>query len=78
MVLGCGRPAVSVSKIIWDGRGSKASFTATSVRCPRPVFAREPNRVTWKLSAPGYAARKRWAAKLGPMVWELEGPRPIL
>ena len=79
MVLGWGRlsSGVAVSQRISAGRGAKASTMATSVRWPLPVLAREPYRVARKRSAWGYSFLNRAAAWLGPMVWELEGPRPM-
>ena len=43
-----------------------------------PVLQRDSYSRTWKASASGCVSRKRRAARSGPMVWELEGPLPIL
>ncbi|KKO62055.1 hypothetical protein VM94_04126 [Janthinobacterium sp. KBS0711] len=56
-------------------------MTALSVAWPTPVSASEPYRaastpITW--SSGPYSTRKRRAATIGPTVWELDGPMPIL
>ncbi|MNO96596.1 hypothetical protein D3C76_882720 [compost metagenome] len=62
----------------------KPSRHARSVAWPTPVADSEPysrtsTRVTWASSP---CSRKAWAkvaaARIGPTVWELDGPMPIL
>ena len=56
-------------------------ITALSVAWPTPVSASEPYRCastpTASSSMP-LSSRKRRAATIGPTVWELDGPMPIL
>src|SRR5450830_1807867 len=59
----------------------KPRITALSVAWPTPVSASEPYRAasTPTTSSNGpYSTRKRRAATIGPTVWELDGPMPIL
>ncbi len=59
---------------------SKPRTTATSVPCPLPVSASEPNNSTpieTTGASGGMSDRKRSAATMGPTVCELEGPIPI-
>src|SRR5476649_2958833 len=56
-------------------------ITALSVAWPTPVSASEPYSAACTLvtSSNGpHSIRKRRAATIGPTVWELEGPMPIL
>jgi hypothetical protein len=46
--------------------------------CPLPVAAKLPNKVTLKHEASGCLAKNCSAAFLGPIVWLLDGPQPIL
>src|SRR5579863_5650232 len=58
--------------------------TARSVPWPRPVQAREPSSTTPMRSTRGSspaarsASTKAAAARIGPTVWEEDGPMPIL
>jgi len=49
-----------------------------SVKCPRPVAARLPNKVTRYDVASLVRELNTSAAFRGPIVWLLEGPFPIL
>ena len=60
------------------GRGERTSLKTRSVPCPTPVLLKEPYRITRKASAWGFSLRNRLAARSGPIVWEEEGPIPIL
>ena len=61
-----------------QGTGSNVFLSTTSVLCPLPVSASEPYSVTTNLSAFLWRAFISFAARSGPIVCELEGPRPIL
>ena len=78
MVFGCGRSDFCVSKIISTERGAKVFFITSSVPCPFPVHASEPYRKTLKASASGWRCKKMRHARSGPIVCELDGPRPVL
>ena len=79
MVLGWWTPGgVSMLKTISVGWGDSTSRRTRSVPWPLPVLLRDPYSTTRKLSASGCSSRKSLAARSGPMVWELEGPFPIL
>jgi len=66
------------------GLAGEAERMARSVAWPMPVRAREPYRSTctravWAKAAEACSSlTKRSAARIGPTVWELEGPMPIL
>ena len=45
---------------------------------PLPVAARLPYNVTLNEIASGCSERNILAASIGPIVWLLDGPRPIL
>jgi hypothetical protein len=49
-----------------------------SVPCPIPVLASEPNNRTAKEVAVGFSDLNKRQARSGPIVWEEEGPFPIL
>jgi hypothetical protein len=83
--------AFSSSKIFGARSGSsvlgaspaKASAIARSVPWPLPVKASEPCKLTeTRRAVPATGRRssstKRRAAIIGPTVWELDGPMPIL
>lgn len=61
---------------------SRPRTTARSVPCPAPVAAREPNSSTRsRLTRPSRSAARSWStnrcpARIGPTVWEEEGPIP--
>ena len=67
-----------------EGRSpASPRITARSVPWPLPVKASEPCNVTVSRpvrgnEAPAAFARNRWAATIGPTVWEEDGPMPIL
>jgi len=60
------------------------SRMALSLPCPLPVAPSEPYRVTLTRVTRASKSRSRnrsansRAARIGPTVWELEGPMPIL
>jgi hypothetical protein len=67
------------------GSPSKPSSTALSVPCPRPVMASDPyssaRTRTTRSSTPFSSSQRsenRAAARMGPTVWEDDGPMPIL
>ena len=63
---------------------SRPSSTARSVQCPRPVSASEPYICATTFAVCGSSPRvssspaNAHAAFIGPIVWELDGPMPIL
>ncbi len=62
---------------------SSPSKIATSVPWPWPVWANEPYNSTSRRAMRSKSAgiisnRNRRAARIGPTVWELDGPMPIL
>src|SRR5690606_23440066 len=63
---------------------SRPSITALSLPCPLPVAPSEPYSSTCNLAVASSRPSsrgpwaKRSAARIGPTVWELEGPMPIL
>jgi hypothetical protein len=63
--------------MISTGRGASAPRTASSVRWPAPVAARLPNKVTRKVDASSLRSPNCSAARLGAIVWLLDGPMPI-
>lgn len=76
------RPAVVVSQL--SGTSPiRPRMTARSVPWPRPVRASDPNSSVHTRARPGRrpvpasSVRKRWAARMGPTVWEDEGPIPM-
>ena len=78
------RPGI-VATSTYSGRSpSRPSITAFGVPCPRPVAPREPyisarTRTTSRNTPASLKARTNIAAaRMGPTVWELEGPIPIL
>lgn len=56
---------------------ARAWRSASSVKCPRPVAAREPKSVTLYKDASGKRFLNRVPALYGPIVWLEEGPCPI-
>ena len=79
MVLGWGRGrAASLFQTISVGTGARVSSSTRSVPWPRPVSDSEPYSVATKRSASGCSDLNSLAAFSGPMVWELDGPLPIL
>lgn len=77
-VLGWGMSVVVMSNFMSSTRGAKVSRRTLSVPCPFPVFASEPYRTASYLPADGNSFINILAADSGPMVCELDGPRPIL
>ena len=65
-------------QMISTSLGFKVSIIIQSVKCPFPVAAKLPQSSTIKWSAFGNFSKTVIAAFAGPIVWELEGPRPIL
>ena len=73
------RPA-SGSTVSGDSPASPSN-TAPSVPWPRPVAANDPYRSTCTPTTDDTrspsSSTKLFAARIGPTVWELEGPTPI-
>lgn len=76
------RPSADSTSTVWGDSPSRPSRTALGVPCPWPVAPREPYssaRIEAVCaSRPSFFRRRAniRAARIGPTVWELDGPMP--